>query len=68
MAEKPLFVEKRSQGDFAVRKPNAERASVVAPTQGEAIREAKRLNPDAPIHVERVRHRPGGNPDKWRKL
>ena len=68
MAEKTLFVEKRPQGDFAVRKTHAARASVVEPTQAEAIKAARRLDPDAPIHVARVRHVPGGNPDKYRKL
>jgi len=62
-----LFVERRPQGDYAVRKPNSDRASAVTPTQGEAIDRAKQLNPDAAIHVERVRNTTGGNPDKWRK-
>jgi hypothetical protein len=62
-----LFVERRPQGDYAVRKPNSERASAVAPTQAEAIQRAQQLNPDAAVHVERVRHTTGGNPDKWRK-
>lgn len=62
-----LFVERRPQGDYAVRKPNSDRASAVKPTQGEAIDRAKQLNPDAAIHVERVRNTTGGNPDKWRK-
>lgn len=62
-----LFVERRPQGDYAVRKPNSDRASAVMPTQGEAIDRAKQLNPDAAIHVERVRNTTGGNPDKWRK-
>ena len=62
-----LFVERRAEGDYAVRKPNSGRASVVTPTQAEAIQRAKELNPDAAIHVERVRHTNTGNPDKWRK-
>jgi hypothetical protein len=36
-----LFVERRPQGDYAVRKPNSERASDVLPTQGEAIGRAR---------------------------
>lgn len=64
---KNLFVERRSQGDYAVRKPNSDRASAVMPTQGEAIDRARQLNPDAAIHVERVRNTTGGSPDKWRK-
>jgi hypothetical protein len=62
-----LYVERRPEGDYAVRKPNSERASAVAPTQAEAIGRARQLNPDAAVHVERVRNTSGGNPDKWRK-
>jgi hypothetical protein len=63
-----LFIEKRAQGDFAVRRANAERASAVEPTQAKAIQRARELEPDAAVHVERVRHTAGGNPDKWRKV
>lgn len=61
-----LFIERKSDGNYRVLKPNAERASAVAPTQGQAIERAKQLNPDAAIHVERVRN-VGPGPDKWRK-
>ena len=37
MSRKQLFIERREQGDYAVRKPNSGRASVVTQTQGEAI-------------------------------
>jgi len=67
MSRKEFFIEKRDQGDYAIRKPNSERASGVESTQKEAIEKAKELNPDATIHVERVRHTEVGNPDKWRK-
>ena|SRR5580700_7036777 len=33
MSNKDLFVERRPQGDHAVRRANSERASTVAPTQ-----------------------------------
>jgi len=62
-----LFIERRPEGDYAVRKPNSERASAVAPTQAEAIERAKQLNPNAAIHVERVRNTNVGHPNKWRK-
>ncbi|MBU6206369.1 MAG: DUF2188 domain-containing protein [Alphaproteobacteria bacterium] len=62
-----LFIERKSNGDYRVLKPNAERASAIAPTQGEAISRARELNPDAAIHVERVRN-VGPGPDKWRKV
>ncbi len=62
-----LFVERRPQGDYAVRKPDAERASAVLPTQADAIARARQLNPDAAVHVERVRTTTKGGPDQWRK-
>ncbi|MEA2666976.1 MAG: hypothetical protein QOI11_3920 [Candidatus Eremiobacteraeota bacterium] len=62
-----LFVERRDEGDYAVRKSDSQRASAVEPTQKEAIERARELNPDAAIHVERVRNTASGSPDKWRK-
>ena len=67
MDKNKLFVERRPQGDYAVRKPNSERASAVLPTQAEAIGRARELNPGTPPLVERVRYTEGGKPDKWRK-
>lgn len=67
MADKRTFVEQRPQGDYAVRKANAERASAVLPTQAKAIERARELSPGTAPHVERVRHTTGGSPDKWRK-
>jgi hypothetical protein len=68
MSKDEFFIEKRPQGDFAVRRPNSERASAVESTQKDAIARAKGMNPDATIHVERVRNTDVGHPDKWRKL
>jgi hypothetical protein len=65
--EKTLFVEQRPGGDYAVRKPDSERASAVAPTQKEAIEIARKLNPGVAPHVERVRDTKVGGRDKWRK-
>jgi Uncharacterized protein conserved in bacteria (DUF2188) len=67
MSDDQLFVERRPEGDYAVRRPNSDRASAVLPTQAEAIDRARRLNPDKAPLVERVRHTSGGRPDKWRK-
>ena len=61
-----FFIEERSAGDFAIRKPNSERASAVELTQTEEIARAQ-LNPDATLHVERVRNTNSGSPHKWRK-
>jgi Uncharacterized protein conserved in bacteria (DUF2188) len=67
MANEPFFIERRDEGDYAVRKPNSERASAVAPTQAEAIEIARRMNSGGPNHVERVRETPNGKPDHRRK-
>jgi hypothetical protein len=63
-----LYIEQRPEGDYAVRKPGSDRASAVEPTQEAAIERARQLDPDATLHVERVRHTDKGSPDKWRKL
>ncbi len=67
MADDQLFVERRPQGDYAVRRANADRASVVLPTQAEAIDRARELNPERVPLVERQRHTDRGRPDHWRK-
>ncbi|GAB0113716.1 DUF2188 domain-containing protein [Acidisoma sp. C75] len=62
------FIEKRrDSGDFAVRRPNSNRASAIEGTQKEAIERARQMNPGATIHVERVRNVSTGHPDKWRR-
>jgi len=63
----PIFIERRDQGDFAVRRPNSERASAVLPTQREAIERARELNPSGRVLVERVRDTSDGSREKWRK-
>ena len=67
MSKDRLFVERRPEGDYAVRKPNSERASDVLPTQREAIERARELNPGQSPLVERVRYTDVGKPDQWRK-
>jgi len=67
MADRRIYVERRPQGDYAVRRPDADRASVVAPTQREAIERARELNPGIAPHVERVRNTVRGTRDHWRK-
>jgi hypothetical protein len=62
-----LFVERRDQGDYAVRRANSARASAVLPTQAEAVARAKELNPDGRPVVERVRNTVAGGRDQWRK-
>jgi hypothetical protein len=67
MSKKNVFIERRPEGDYAVRKPNAERASAVEPTQAQAIDRAREMNPGSSVRVERVRNTSGGKRDKWRK-
>jgi hypothetical protein len=62
-----LYVERRDQGDYAVRRGGADRASDVLPTQREAIERARELNPGHSPLVERVKHTNVGKPDQWRK-
>ena len=66
MNKNQLYVERRSQGDYAVKRPGSEPASAVEPTQREAIARAKELNPNATPMVERVRNTTVGHPDEWR--
>ncbi|WP_246791572.1 DUF2188 domain-containing protein [Bradyrhizobium commune] len=61
-------MERRPEGDYAVRRANSERASDVLPTQRQAIERARELSPDGRLHVERVRKTSEGTPDRWRKL
>ena len=67
MTDKRIYIERRPEGDYAVRRPGAERASAIEQTQKKAIERARELAPDSTPHVERVRHTSGGAPDKWRK-
>jgi len=61
-----IFVERRPEGDYAVRKSDSKRASAIEPTQKQAIERAKEIAPDAKPHVERVRNTETGGRDKWR--
>jgi hypothetical protein len=65
--EEEYFIEQRPDSRYNVSKPNAERPSVVTDTQAEGIAWVKETNPDATIHVERVRDIGPGR-DKWRHL
>jgi Uncharacterized protein conserved in bacteria (DUF2188) len=67
MAKKELYVERRAEGDYAVRRPGSDRASDIQDTQAEAIDRARDIDPDAAIHVERVRDTNRGSRDKWRR-
>jgi hypothetical protein len=62
-----MYVERRPEGDFAVRRPGSERASAVERTQAKAIERAREISPGVAPDVERVRHTNRGKPDQWRK-
>ena len=67
MGDKRLYVERRPEGDYAVRRPNSERASAVARTQAKAIGRVKQIEPKAAVYVERHRQTSQGDRDKWRR-
>ncbi|WP_206732834.1 DUF2188 domain-containing protein [Bradyrhizobium zhanjiangense] len=67
MAKNEFFIEQRPDGRYNVLRPNAERASATTDAQGQAIDRARAIDPNATIHVERVRDIGPGR-DKWRKL
>jgi hypothetical protein len=67
MAKNEIFIERREQGDYAIRRPGSGRASGIEPTQREAIERGREIAPGAGILVERVRTTPNGGRDKWRK-
>jgi hypothetical protein len=67
MKKDQLFIERRDQGDYAVRRANSQRASDVLPTQAAAIERAMELNPNGRPLVERVRNTAVGGRDRWRK-
>ena len=64
---KHYFVEQTDDGRFAVRAKGSQRASDILDTQRAALDRVSELNPNDHPDVERVRHTPGGGPDKWRK-
>ena len=63
----PIFIERRPQGNYAVRRRGAEKASHVFSTQREAVERARELSPSGTIFIERVRDAEGSGRDKWRK-
>jgi hypothetical protein len=70
MAKSPneLYVEQwKSTKDYAVRRPGSDKASAVEETQADAIERAREIEPNAAIHVERVRNTSKGSRDQWRK-
>lgn len=52
MGDKRIYVERRSEGDYAIPRPDSERANAIESTQKKAIERARRLNPGAAPHVQ----------------
>jgi len=61
-----IFIERRDDGKYSVKKEGADRASAVTDTQREAIDRAKEIAPNIRPDVERVRDTKDGGRDKWR--
>jgi hypothetical protein len=66
MEKREIYIERRPEGDYAVRRPGSDRASAVEPTQRGAIERGREIAPNAAVHVERQRHTNRGRPDEWR--
>ena len=63
-----LFIERREkEGDYAIPRPDSDRASGIEDTQAKAIERAREIDRNATIEVERVRDTKGGGRDKWRR-
>ena len=67
MNDNTFFIEQREDGRYNISKPDAARPSAVTDTQAEGIARAKEMDPNAAIHVERVRQ-VGPGRDKWRRI
>jgi hypothetical protein len=65
--DKNLFIEQHKDG-YAILRGGVKGPLAVEPTQDAAIEKARKLDPDAAIHVERVRNVEGGVCDKWRRI
>ena len=65
--DKNLFIEQHNDS-YAILRGGVEKPLAVEPTQDAAIEKARKLEPDAAIHVERVRNVEGGGRDKWRRI
>lgn len=67
MAKKVMFVEQRPDRKYNVIEKGNSKPAAVARTQAEGIKKAHKIDPDATLHVERVRDI-GPDRDKWRKI
>jgi len=63
----PVFVERRSDGGYVVRRRGTTKSIKVTPTQREAVEHAREISPNGTILIERVRNTDVGSRDRWRK-
>jgi hypothetical protein len=68
MDKTALYIEKREQGDYAVRIPGSEIASAIRATKEEAISRARQMYSDADIYVERAHETGVGGIDRWQLI
>ena len=61
-----IYIERRPEGDYAVRQEHSKRASAIAPTQAKAIAKAEKMFPGVKPDVARVRYTNKGKPDQFR--
>jgi len=67
MAKKILFVEQRPDHKYNVTRKGEHKPLAVTKTQAKGIDKAYSIDPQATVHVERVRN-VGPGRDKWRKI
>lgn len=65
---KAFYIEPNGKGQYAYTRSGASRASGTKTTQKDAIDAARAADPNAALHVARVRHVQGGDPDKFRTI
>jgi hypothetical protein len=71
-----LFYERERQKPFYRETPGrlrhparrVKKPLAVEATQAAAVAKARKLDPEAVVHVERVRNVEGGGRDKWRRI
>jgi hypothetical protein len=67
MVKKAFYIEQRDDGRYNVSHAKADKPEAVTQTQAKGIAKARSIDPEAAIHVERVRNIGPGR-DKWRKI
>lgn len=65
---KAFYIEPNGKGQYKYTRGGAARASGTEPTQKGAIDAARAADPNAALHVARVRHVKSGDPDQFRTI